>query len=77
MLDGIRKVATTLRPDHKIIAVQTILGDKEEETPAFNFPVITGTVLNGATFEPLVNASVEIRFNPDAGFILGKSSNNF
>ena len=34
VLDGIRKVATTLRPDHKIIAVQTILGDKEEETPA-------------------------------------------
>lgn len=61
VLDGIRKVATTLRPDHKIIAVQTILGDKEEETPAFNFPVITGTVLNGATFEPLVNASIEIK----------------
>ena len=61
VLDGIRKVATNLRPDHKIIAVQTILGDQEEDGPSFNFPVITGTVLIGATFEPLVNASVEIK----------------
>lgn len=61
VMDGIRKVATNLRPDHKIIAVQTILGDQEEDGPSFNFPVITGTVLNGATFEPLVNASIEIK----------------
>lgn len=61
VLDGIRRVATNLRPDHKVIAVQTILGDKEVECPAFNFPVITGTVLNGATFEPLANACVELK----------------
>lgn len=61
VLDGIRRVATNLRPDHKVIAVQTILGDKEAESPAFNFPVITGTVLNGATFEPLANACVELK----------------
>lgn len=65
VLDGIRRVATNLRPDHKVIAVQTILGDKEAESPAFNFPVITGTVLNGATFEPLANACWNSRTVPD------------
>ncbi|MCR5494069.1 MAG: late competence development ComFB family protein [Treponema sp.] len=72
VLDGIRKVASTLRPDHKVIAVQTILGDKEEEGPAFNFPVITGTVLNGSTFEPLANACVELK--DDSGLLAMQDS---
>ena len=61
VLEGVRKIASTMRPDHQIIAVQSILEDNDKDGPAFNFPVMTGTVLNGATFEPLANAMVEIK----------------
>lgn len=60
VIEGIRIVSGNTRPDHKIIANNTSKADKLI-TPVFNFPLITGTVLSGSTFEPYEGASITLK----------------
>lgn len=48
ILEAIRKVSTTQRPNHAVMAFIDKTAKKVIETPSFNFPVISGTLLNGA-----------------------------
>lgn len=60
-LEGMKIVNSTKRPFHtSTIKPKT---KKEMETPSYNFPTITGTVLDGSTFEPLEGANLKIFCN--------------
>jgi competence protein ComFB len=59
VMEAIRIVSSVKRPFHNQNEVK-----KNEETagPAFNFPTFMGTVYDGTTFEPLVNAKVTLKY---------------
>ena len=58
VLEAIRTVASTQRPNHEIMSYIDKSYDKSVEVPSFNFPIISGSVLNGSTFEPLTDAEI-------------------
>lgn len=59
ILEGIRTVNSTKRPYH----TENIKKEEENPSPAFNFPLFTGTILDGSTFNPITNATVVLKFN--------------
>lgn len=60
-LEGMRIVNTTKRPFH---AKNNAKKPRDaENTPAYNFSNITGTVLDGTTFEPIIGAKVVLKCN--------------
>lgn len=73
ILEAIRTVASTQRPNHEMMSYIDETVSKETDVPSFNFPIISGVVLNGATFEPLVNAEVVLK-NADNAVIMQDSS---
>ena len=58
-LEAVRTVNTVQRPYHKIIS--KINQTENASKPHFNFPVISGSVFNGDTFEPVINAEVTLK----------------
>ncbi len=56
-LDGMRKVLSIRRPH----AAET--EEAETEGPFFNFPAITGKVLNGNNFKPMENVKVTLKLD--------------
>jgi len=60
-LEGMRIVSSTKRPYHKSTIKQATT--EEIEVPAFNFPTITGTVLDGSTFEPLTGTTLTLTYD--------------
>ena len=57
-LEGIRIVSGTKRPFHTQNSVKIELTNN----PSYNFPIISGEVLDGANFEPIVDATVVIKY---------------
>ena len=55
IMEGMRKVLSTRRP-HETEAEET-----EPDGPVFNFPAITGKVLNGNNFKPMDNVKVTLK----------------
>ncbi|QTQ11389.1 late competence development ComFB family protein [Treponema parvum] len=58
-IEGIRTVNSIQRPDH----IHTRKTAKHHNSPLFNFPIFTGCVLDGTTFEPLSGASIKLMRN--------------
>ncbi len=59
VMEAIRIVSSVKRPFHNQtdkITTDTVSG------PAFNFPTFMGTIYDGTTFEPLVNAKVSLKY---------------
>ncbi len=73
ILEAIRTVSSTQRPNHAVMSYIDKVSKKDINTPTFNFPIINGVVLNGATFEPLVNATV-VLMGPEGSVIMQDSS---
>lgn len=73
ILEAIKKVSSTQRPNHAVMSFIDKTTKKLKETPCFNFPIITGTLLNGATFEPLADAEVTL-LNSDRTVMMQDSS---
>lgn len=61
ILEAIRKVSSTQRPNHAVMSFIDRTAKKLKEMPCYNFPIISGTLLNGATFEPLADAEVTLK----------------
>lgn len=53
-IEGMKVVNSTKRPFHKDISKAD---NTVQEKPAFNFATITGTLLDGSTFEPITGAT--------------------
>lgn len=60
VMEGIRTVSGNTRPEHQTIAFEKE-NSSEKNAPAFNFPVISGSVINGTTFEPYYDATVTLK----------------
>lgn len=59
VMEAIRIVSSVKRPFHN----QNERQETEEKTgPAFNFPTFMGTIYDGTSFEPLVNAKVTLKY---------------
>lgn len=59
VLEGMRTVNGTKRPYHSATRRECTI--EPSSKPAFNFFTLTGTVLDGTTFEPLINADVTLK----------------
>ncbi|MEL3908562.1 MAG: late competence development ComFB family protein [Treponemataceae bacterium] len=53
IVEGARRVATNKRPHERVL--------EEWDAPVFNFPAITGRILNGKTFSPVSNIQVSLK----------------
>lgn len=60
ILEGMHIVNTTKRPYHSENKAKKAKDDKK---PAYNFAHITGSVLDGTTFEPVIGAKVVLKCN--------------
>lgn len=59
VLEGMRTVSSTKRPYHNQDRKSCTIDGSTK--PAFNFFTLTGTVLDGNTFEPLIGASITLK----------------
>jgi competence protein ComFB len=59
-MEGIRLVNASKRPYHNKLHHRLPL---EIASPLFNFPIFSGTVYDGSTFEPLTGASIKLLQN--------------
>ena len=60
-LDGIRIISSTKRPFHTLPREEC--EPIKSETPSFNFPTFSGTILDGNTFEPVSGATITLKEN--------------
>ncbi len=60
-IDAIRVISSTKRPFHSFPREKC--APESNEKPTFNFPIITGSILDGQTFEPISNATIELKQN--------------
>lgn len=59
IIEGMHKVLATRRPHKEIITA------KSANAPAFNFPTISGKILNGSNFKPMDNVIVTLKLEND------------
>ncbi|AGT45001.1 Late competence development protein ComFB [Treponema pedis str. T A4] len=59
VIEGMHRVLSTRRPHEEIITA------KSENTPVFNFPTISGKILNGSNFKPMDNVTVTLKLDND------------
>lgn len=62
-IDAIRVINSTERPNHNKAPTTRATDALREAMPSFNFPVITGNILDGNTFEALSGAFITLRDN--------------
>lgn len=60
-MDGLRVISSTKRPFHTL--PREDCEAQKEENPSFNFPTLTGNVLDGNTFEPVSGARILLRLD--------------
>ena len=60
-MDGLRIISSTKRPFHSLPRKDCEV--QKEESPSFNFPTFTGTLLDGNTFEPIIGAKVLLKLD--------------
>jgi len=74
ILEGMRIVSSTKRPFHNSDRKDCTI--KTTDTPAFNFSTITGTILDGSTFEPVTDATVLLKVNGKQAEMIDKTWSN-
>ena len=63
-IEAIRVISSVQRPFHKIsAALNSEAMEKKQDTPHFNFPIISGSVYDGNTFEPIPDAVISLLDN--------------
>ncbi len=74
ILEGMRTVSSTKRPFHTNDRKEcSVVADN---TPSFNFPTFTGTILDGSTFEPIIGALVTIKMDGKLVEMIDKTWSN-
>lgn len=57
-MEAIRIINSVQRPYHKLSSKINDMIKTLDNVPTFNFPVISGTVFDGNTFEPIIDAEI-------------------
>ena len=74
ILEGMRTVSSTKRPFHNNARQDcTVVADN---TPSFNFPTFTGTILDGSTFEPITDAEIVMKMDGNPVEMIDKTWSN-
>ncbi len=73
-MEGIRIVSSTKRSFHE--KPRAVCEIQQSPQPVFNMPAFIGTVLDGATFEPLAGASISIRQNGELAEMVDSTWSN-
>lgn len=73
-MQGMRIVNSTKRPFHSADRTDCIVQKVAE--PTYNFPIITGTVLDGGNFEPVADGKVLLKFNGKEAEMVDKTWTN-
>lgn len=60
-IEAVRTINSIQRPDHRIFAASSTNDVLREAMPSFNFPVVTGGVFDGNTFEAISGATVTLK----------------
>jgi competence protein ComFB len=71
-LEAIQTVNSVKRPYH----TKPLKEGTDINGPAFNFPLFTGTVFDGSTFEPLSDASIYLKQNGKPVIMMDQTWNN-
>ena len=72
-IEAVRAINSVKRPYHKDIALK-----ERSEYPAisFNFPIFLGTVFDGASFEPLIDCSITLKYGEGNAEMIDKTWSN-
>lgn len=62
-IEAIKVINSVQRPYHKVFIDNKNNDVLREAMPSFNFPLFTGGVFDGNTFEPIIGATVTLRDN--------------
>lgn len=73
VLDGIRLVSSAKRPTHTF-SMET--SKAFARIPYFYFPIFTGTIFDGLTFEPLSSAEILLKINGKVAEMIDKTWSN-
>ncbi len=71
-IEGIRLINQTKRPFHTLSRAECEVEDVAAN-PVFNFPTFIGSVLDGATFEPITGATVSLFLNGELVSMVDKT----
>lgn len=73
-MEGMKIVSSSKRPFHSNDNV--IVHEKIIEKPAFNFSTFVGSVIDGSTFEPIVDAKIILKCNGKVAEMIDKTWSN-
>ncbi|MGI0530150.1 late competence development ComFB family protein [Treponema socranskii] len=72
-MEAIRVINSVKRPYHKDIAPNA---HSEESQISFNFPIFSGTVFDGASFEPLIDCTITLKCDEHNADMIDKTWSN-
>ncbi|MGI5096212.1 late competence development ComFB family protein [Treponema socranskii] len=72
-MEAIRVINSVKRPYHKDLAPSV---HSEESQISFNFPIFSGTVFDGASFEPLIDCTITLKCDEHNADMIDKTWSN-
>ena len=73
VIEAVRAINSTKRPYHKDVAPNA---RSEKHEISFNFPIFSGSVFDGASFEPLIDCTITLKYGEDNADMIDKTWSN-
>ena len=73
VIEAVRAINSTKRPYHKDIAPSA---RSQAPEVSFNFPIFSGSVFDGASFEPLIDCTITLKYGEDNADMIDKTWSN-
>ena len=73
VIEAVREINLTKRPYHKDVAPNA---RSEKHEISFNFPIFSGSVFDGASFEPLIDCTITLKYGEDNADMIDKTWSN-
>ena len=73
VIEAVRAINSTKRPYHKDIAPNA---RSEKHEISFNFPIFSGRVFDGASFEPLIDCTITLKYEERNADMIDKTWSN-
>jgi len=73
VIEAVRAINSTKRPYHK-----ELVPASRSQVPevSFNFPIFSGSVFDGASFEPLIDCTITLKYGEDNADMIDKTWSN-
>ena len=73
VIEAVRAINSTKRPYHKDIAP---CARSQAPEVSFNFPIFSGSVFDGASFEPLIDCTITLKYDDHRADMIDKTWSN-